>query len=708
MTECRPARALAVVVAAMLAALAVPAAQDELPQPTFRAEANYVRVDAFPTARDGTPVTDLTAADFEVSEDRVPQKIEQFEHVVIRAAGVGEGRPEPNTVAESRQAVRDPRARVFVLFLDPKHVEQGASRQISREIVNALNRLLGPDDYVGLMVPPMRARDVTFARRNLAIERLVGNDWWGKRDSLLPADPTEDSYAFCYPGIAPPPGNGAAPDRGVAQEMILRHREQETFDALEDLVQTLRGMREERKAVLAITDGWLLYRPDQSLTRPLGGQDQPPGNPPLGIDPRSGRLSTANPNDLPEATLRKCELDRQTLANIDDEQRMRTILDEANRSNTSFYPVDPRGLVAFDEGIVPSAGVGTGPLANPTLSAPEENNRLAARATALRRLAEGTDGTAIVGTNNIADALRRVVDDLSSYYLLGYYSTGKLDGKFHAISVRVRRPGVTVRARRGYQALRAGDVARAETSRAPAGPRAPLTAEAARAAAASSAVANLAGGTRDLPLRVHVTAGWHPGAEGHPAAEFWVVGEVVDRIPGADLEVILLNAAGDIVSSARGRIAPGTTSALVTVSPDTAIAPGEYTMRVRSQTPSASETTSVPVVLAGASQASSAVFIRRGPTTGNKPQPTADLRFRRSERLRVEVPSTSDVTGAELLDRTGKPIAAIPVSAATRTDPDGTKWATGELALAPLAPGDYIVELDAGDTRLMAAFRIVL
>ncbi|HVZ22448.1 MAG TPA: hypothetical protein VG871_15350, partial [Vicinamibacterales bacterium] len=65
-------------------------------------------------------------------------------------------------------------------------------------------------------------------------------------------------------------------------------------------------------------------------------------------------------------------------------------------------------------------------------------------------------------------------------------------------------------------------------------------------------------------------------------------------------------------------------------------------------------------------------------------------------------------TGAELLDRTGKPIAAIPVTAATRTDPDGTKWATGELALAPLAPGDYIVELDAGDTRLMAAFRVVL
>src|SRR5215813_1293902 len=117
-------RALAIAVAVAAVVLATPAAQqDQLPLPTFRTEANYVRVDVFPT-RDGAPIADLTAADFEVFEDKAPQKIEQFERVVIRAAGSGEGRPEPNTVAQSLQAIQDPRARVFVLFLDPKHVEQ--------------------------------------------------------------------------------------------------------------------------------------------------------------------------------------------------------------------------------------------------------------------------------------------------------------------------------------------------------------------------------------------------------------------------------------------------------------------------------------------------------------------------------------------------------------------------------------------------------
>src|SRR3989442_15410515 len=152
--------------------------------------------------------------------------------------------------------------------------------------------------------------------------------------------------------------------------MILRYREQQTFDALEGLVVSIRNLREERKAVLAITDGWLIFGNKTTLLRPLVDDNgkptvAPPGTPPIGIDPASGKLSTANPNNLADAVFRKRELDRQTLANIDHESRLRTIMDEANRSNTSFYPIDPRGLVVFDEGIVPSAPVGP-PAANPT------------------------------------------------------------------------------------------------------------------------------------------------------------------------------------------------------------------------------------------------------------------------------------------------------------------------------------------------------
>ena len=87
--------------------------------------------------------------------------------------------------------------------------------------------------------------------------------------------------------------------------------------------------------------------------------------------------------------------------------------------------------------------------------------------------------------------------------------------------------------------------------------------------------------------------------------------------------------------------------------------------------------------------------------------PTADLRFRRNEQLRVEIPvSATDPLTARLLDRTGKPLA-VPVTAAMRDDADGSRWATAQLALAPLAPGDYAIELASGDNRMIAAFRVV-
>ena len=96
------------------APLPTPAPQ---PPPTFRTEANYVRVDIFPT-KDGAPVADLTQADFDVLEGGVLQKIEQFERVVVRGGIPQDLRREPNTVDEGRQAAQNPRARVLVLFLD--------------------------------------------------------------------------------------------------------------------------------------------------------------------------------------------------------------------------------------------------------------------------------------------------------------------------------------------------------------------------------------------------------------------------------------------------------------------------------------------------------------------------------------------------------------------------------------------------------------
>ena len=63
----------------------------------------------------------------------------------------------------------------------------------------------------------------------------------------------------------------------------------------------------------------------------------------------------------------------------------------------------------------------------------------------------------LVNTNDFAGAFERIVDDNSSYYVLGYYSTNeRRDGRFRKIEVKVRTSRATVRARKGYARRAAG------------------------------------------------------------------------------------------------------------------------------------------------------------------------------------------------------------------------------------------------------------
>ena len=88
------------------------------------------------------------------------------------------------------------RARLFVLFLDTYHVDVGGSHAIRKPLVDALDRLIGQDDLVGVMTPEMSAADVTFARRTTTIEGLLSRYWhWGERDRLTPPDPQDQSTA---------------------------------------------------------------------------------------------------------------------------------------------------------------------------------------------------------------------------------------------------------------------------------------------------------------------------------------------------------------------------------------------------------------------------------------------------------------------------------------------------------------------------------
>ena len=77
----------------------------------------------------------------------------------------------------------------------------------------------------------------------------------------------------------------------------------------------------------------------------------------------------------------------------------------------------------------------------PGVSLPHDQKMRKIHMDSIRTLADGTDGIAVVDSNDLDKGLKKISDDLTSYYLLGYYSTNtKLDGGYRALKVQGDTP----------------------------------------------------------------------------------------------------------------------------------------------------------------------------------------------------------------------------------------------------------------------------
>jgi hypothetical protein len=409
------------------------------------------------------------------------------------------------------------------------------------------------------------------------------------------------------------------------------------------------------------------------------------GLPRVGVDP-DGRLGTGRPtpdgNAATGVDTNECETDRFALALMDDEPRVRDLTDAANRANVTFYTVYPRGLAVFD--------APTGP--DRPLSPSRDAANLNARLTNLRGLADNTDGFDVVNTNDTEAGLRRILADLSSYYLIGYNSTNtKLDGRFRAITVRVKRPGVQVRARRGYRGLTPDELLTTRNG----------------AAAPSSAISVVVNPRATFRIR---TALW--------ATRVWVVGELdysarkeLTWSTGAEAEVVIAAADGTAIATSTVDVPSGDGAFTLAVPDDVHIAAGEYAVRVRLRPkgPGLPVTDTVRLIVPDApSPLGEPVMWRRGPSTGPRHLVTADPRFQRSDRIRFEVPTAlGGAATARMVDRNGNPMQ-IPVQVSERPEPSGSfRWIVVDAVLAPLAAGDYGIEVALGGAKQLSSFKVV-
>lgn len=653
-----------------VAAASILAAQDqtsEPQQPTFRAGIQTVRVDLYAT-RDGQPVTDLQRDEIQLVEDGTPQTIQTFEHISFAAQARDAAPVEPRPRGEGAEALTDPRARLFVVFVPGRSTSPTATAltQIRVPLIRHVNSLLGPDDLVAVMTPETRIGDLTFYRR-LPVDART---WFEE----LPDDPRHTLWDICYPSYLPGSPNA---------EMKARLRELLTFEALDALVAYLGGLREERKHVLMLSDGFRQYYRNPKLGAAVIDEGRNQAGPSGGTQRPGDTTASVSP--------RQCEADLADLGSLEHARRLDEIAAHARRSNVAFYPIVPAGLNP------PNAnnrrGLSGGGFRNRT---PSE------RQSALRELAEDTGGVPILNTKDIEGHLDKVMTATSAYYLIGYSPTNAtVDGQFRRISVKVSRPNVQVRARQGYVALpplEARSLPLIDTSRTPV----PI-----EVAMGPLAVA------RSTALNFRAAAWTRDTSSGSSTSSLWVVAELEPQFrqrSTATAELTLRPVRGGQTISRQVDVAAGDPSIVFELlDSGAALATGDYSMQLGFSAANGEPVGEFGRVTVSATQSplGEAVLLRRSVTTAQRYVRTADLRFQRTDRLRLELPTdTAGTPSAVLRDRRGAELP-MPLQVADRADDSGTfRWIVVDVPLLSLAPADYAVEvLHAGASRL-TAFRL--
>lgn len=678
---------LTIAVLLALGGAAVLAAQEAAQQPTFRGGARFVRVDAYPTDAQGKPIAGLTADDFELLEDGQPQTIDTFEFVQVEPEPEV-ARVDPDSQAAGEALAKDPRARVFAIVLDTRHVDIGAGRELQRPLTDTLDRIIGPRDMFGVITPQLPARSFTLGRRSVTVADMLSRYWhFGTADRTTPQDEAEDLFGDCFGNITDRNGAlGGAAD--ITRELVARHRERETLDFLDALVDKLAGIREERKSVVVVTQGWRMFSPDSGLADRVTTMFNGGGVPYTG--PERGELHLSRfgmPTRARETS--DCISQTHALAMQDSGSRYRELMTKAQRANVAFYPVDPRGLAPFDNPI--SHGQ--------VLSPSEEGARIKSRLDALRELAVNTDGIAFVQSNDLGAQFRGLAESLSAYYLLGYYSTNtKFDGGYRKLSVRVKRPGVRLTARRGYFAPTEEEIAAIAEGRAVAGR--PLPED---EAALSDALSRLDELRFDRDLFVQTArAGDHLIVN----AELGVNARTSPAwAEGGTVRVSL--AGGDGSVAEEGVIARMRSGVSLRIPASEA---GEMRLEVRARAKGTGPSAAADVTHTAAARAAGLLgqpLAYRG--IARALFPAADGRYRRTERVTIEAVLTPGAApaGARLLDRAGAPLTT-PITTRERADAAGVRWMVAEVSLAPFTNGDYVVELEAmkDETRERKLFAI--
>lgn len=382
------------------------------PAATFKTDVNFIEVHAVVTDARGEFVADLRPDDFVIYEAgrRQTPTVFQLVNTPVQARALASGAPlvEPDV----RETTPRFDGRLFVLVLDDLHTSALRSPLVKRAARQFVERHLGEHDLAAVVHTSGRndaAQDLTPSRQRLlaAVDKFQGQKLpsiTGERLAvhLNDRDMERAVASSAGDGTASTTPSTERPDDPRDAERGMNA--QRTLGAVRSIAEWMANVPGRRKALVLFSEGIEYDIYDVFNNRAA-----------------SGILADA-----------------------------RAAVAAAQRANVVVYAVDPRGLTLLGDEAITIASLSDDPHVDYGTTRGFQNELLMAQES-LISLAEQTGGLAVVRNNDIAGGLTRIEHDTSRYYVLGYTADlAGSPGKFRTIEVKVRRPGLKVRARQGY------------------------------------------------------------------------------------------------------------------------------------------------------------------------------------------------------------------------------------------------------------------
>lgn len=363
--------------------------------PTFQSNTQLVIETVVVRDKDGNPITGLQASDFVVTEDGVPQEIKFFEFQKLDAM------PQPAPVAAGLRVA--PLPRLPKTSIAP--VPEGDTRYRDRRLLALYFDLSGmpmPDQIRAFTAAKRFVRTQMSAADLVAILAFSGGavqvmeDFTSDRERLLA---TLETLIVGEDEDAPEEvsaDSGAAFGQNDAEFNIFFTDRQ--LAALQTAANML-GRINEKKSLVYFASGM--------------------------------RLNGTN-----------------------NQAQLNATINAAIRAGVSFWPIDARGLTAeaplgdATRGSPGGEGAYSGASANANISALQRSQDT------LWTLAADTGGKALLDSNDLGQGIVQAQRAVSSYYILGYYTTNASpDGKFRRIKITLGN-GMTASLdyRQGYYA----------------------------------------------------------------------------------------------------------------------------------------------------------------------------------------------------------------------------------------------------------------